>query len=193
MRGTPNDSQDDLSGKRAPGAAPCPKETSQTCESFAAFGSLSRDMPPKTNKRVCEPSGDNVRWVDGWAVSRVRGRLRLASRVGTGAKGSTCASHRGSAASFRGSLQEFFLFVGVGFRKLGPRSLSATPEYVILAGICFPRSEACVTFGLLERVEPSKPSLVRAHSQAGALISVRLSASVGRVDWHTAPCAHGRS
>ena len=46
------------------------------------------------------------------------------------------------------------LIVGVGFRKLGPRSLSATPEYVILAGICFPRSEACATFGLLERVEP---------------------------------------
>jgi hypothetical protein len=55
-------------------------------------------------------------------------------------------------------LQEFFLIVGVGLRKLGPRSLSATPEYVILAGICFPRSEACATFGLLaqelERVEP---------------------------------------
>jgi len=81
--------------------------------------------------------------------------------IGTGAKGSTCASHRGSAcsASFRVvHLQEFFLMVGVGLRKLGPRSLSATPEYVILAGICFPRSEACATFGLLaqelERVEP---------------------------------------
>ena len=84
--------------------------------------------------------------------------------IGTGAKGSTCASHRGSAcsASFRVvHLQEFFLIVGVGFRKLGPRSLSATPEYVILAGICFPRSGACATFGLLaqelERVEsPSR-------------------------------------
>ena len=108
-----------------------------------------------TNKRVC--TGVNVRWVDGWAVSRLYADGVVL--IGTGAKGSTCASHRGSAASFRGgSLQEFFLIVGVGFRKLGPRSLSATPEYVILAGICFPRSEACATFGLLaqelERVEP---------------------------------------
>ena len=118
-----------------------------------------------------------MRWVDGWAVSRLYADGVVL--IGTGAKGSTCASHRGSAASFRGgSLQEFFLIVGVGFRKLGPRSLSATPEYVILAGICFPRSEACATFGLLERRNLNalsfQPSLVRAHSQAGALISVRL-------------------
>ena len=131
-------------------------------------------------------------------MGRIACTRTVASCVGTGAKGSTCASHRGSAASFRGgSLQEFFLIVGFGFRKLGPRSLSATPEYVILAGICFPRSEACATFGLLERRNLNalsfQPSLVRAHSQAGALISVRLSASVGRVDWHKAPCAHGRS
>jgi hypothetical protein len=171
MRGTPNGSQDDLSGKRAPGAAPCPMETSQTCEPFAkgrnraipnSAGSLmararsfNSPCPPMTNKRVC--TGVNVRWVDGWAVSRLYADGVVL--IGTGAKGSTCASHRGSAASFRGgSLQEFFLIVGVGFRKLGPRSLSATPEYVILAGICFPRSEACATFGLLaqelERVEP---------------------------------------
>ena len=99
-------------------------------------------------------------------MGRIACTRTVASCVGTGAKGSTCASHRGSAASFRGSLQEFFLIVGVGFRKLGPRSLSATPEYVILAGICFPRSEACATFGLLaqelERVElPSRAWCVR--------------------------------
>jgi hypothetical protein len=143
-------------------AAPCPMETSQTCEPFAKgrkieqfrirqalmarARSFNSPCPPMTNKRVC--TGVNVRWVDGWAVSRLYADGVVL--IGTGAKGSTCASHRGSAASFRGgSLQEFFLIVGVGFRKLGPRSLSATPEYVILAGICFPRSEACATFGLL--------------------------------------------
>jgi hypothetical protein len=112
---------------------------------------------PTHDEQTCVRAGVNVRWIDGWAASRLYADGVVL--IGTGAKGSTCASHRGSAASFRGgSLQEFFLIVGVGFRKLGPRSLSATPEYVILAGICFPRSEACATFGLLaqelERVEP---------------------------------------
>jgi len=179
MRGTPNDSQDDLSGKRAPGAAPCPKETSRTCESFAFAGKSSiriiraHGLPRQASTRhatqdeqTCGRALRRQREI-GWWMGRIAcTRTVGASCVGTGAKGSTCASHRGSAASFRGSLQEFFLIVGVGFRKLGPRSLSATPEYVILAGICFPRSEACATFGLLaqelERVElPSRAWCVR--------------------------------
>ena len=103
MRGTPNGTQDDLSGKRAPGAAPRPRVTSQTCVPFAkgrnrAISHASRSsrgregslanalpMPPKTNKRVCEPSGDNVRWVDGWPY-RVYADGYV--QIGTGAKGS---------------------------------------------------------------------------------------------------------
>ena len=175
--GTPNGSQDDLSGKRAPGAAPCPMETSQTCEPFAkgrnraipnSAGSLmararsfNSPCPPMTNKRVC--TGVNVRWVDGWAVSRERGRLRLVRHWRQGEHLRVAPWICMLCLFPCGSLQEFFLIVGVGFRKLGPRSLSATPEYVILAGICFPRSEACATFGLLaqelERVEPPSRAL----------------------------------
>ena len=42
-------------------------------------------MPPKTNKRVCEPSGDSVRWVDGWPYRVYADGGVL---IGTGAKGS---------------------------------------------------------------------------------------------------------
>ena len=97
-------------------------------------------------------------------IKSVRGRCRLDRHW---RQGEHLRVAPWNFASFRGgSLQEFFLIVGVGFRKLGPRSLSATPEYVILAGICFPRSEACATFGLLaqelERVElPSRAWCVR--------------------------------
>jgi hypothetical protein len=42
-------------------------------------------MPPKTNKLVCEPSGDNVRWVDGWPYRVYADGYVL---IGTGAKGS---------------------------------------------------------------------------------------------------------
>jgi len=86
-----------------------------------------------------------VRWVDGWAVSRERGRLRLDRHWRQGEHLRVAPWICMLCLFPCGSLQEFFLIVGVGFRKLGPRSLSATPEYVILAGICFPRSEACAT------------------------------------------------
>jgi len=42
-------------------------------------------MPPKAIKRVCEPSGDNVRWVDGWPYRVYADGVVL---IGTGAKGS---------------------------------------------------------------------------------------------------------
>ena len=42
-------------------------------------------MPPKKNKRVCEPSGDNVRWVDGWPY---RVYADGVVKIGTGAEGS---------------------------------------------------------------------------------------------------------
>ena len=95
-----------------------------------------------------------------------------------------------------GSVQEFFLVVGVGFRKLGPRSLSATPEYVILAGICFPRSEACATSSCCLCRNLNAWSL---QAELGAcaqsswrFVSVRLSPPVGCTGWHTVSCAHGR-
>jgi hypothetical protein len=123
---------------------------------MARARSFNSPCPPMTNKRVC--TRVNVRWVDGWAVSRERGRLRLDRHWRQGEHLRVAPWICMLCLFPCGSLQEFFLIVGVGFRKLGPRSLSATPEYVILAGICFPRSEACATFGLLaqelERVEP---------------------------------------
>ena len=93
-------------------------------------------------------------------------------------------------------MQEFFLVVGVGFRKLGPHSLSATPEYVILAGICFPRSEACATSSCCLCRNLNAWSLqaelgVCAQS-SWRFVSVRLSPPVGRTDWHTVSCTHGR-
>jgi hypothetical protein len=42
-------------------------------------------MPPKAIKRVCEPSGDNVRWVDGWPY---RVYADGVVKIGTGAEGS---------------------------------------------------------------------------------------------------------
>ena len=42
-------------------------------------------MPPKTVRDVCEPSGDSVRWVDGWPY-RVYADGYV--KIGTGAKGS---------------------------------------------------------------------------------------------------------
>jgi len=81
-------------------------------------------------------------------------------------------------------------------RKLGPRSLSATPEYVILAGICFPRSEACATSSCCLCRNLNSWSL---QAELGACAqsswrfdSVRLSPPVGRTEWHTVSCAHGR-
>ena len=71
MRGTPNGTQDDLSGKRAPGAAPRPRVTSQTCVPFAkgrnrAIGNLSRPCHPRrTNvcaSRVYSISHKKHRW-----------------------------------------------------------------------------------------------------------------------------------
>ena len=65
----------------------------QSANSHASRSSRGREgslanalpMPPKTNKRVCEPSGDNVRWVDGWPY-RVYPDGYV--QIGTGAKGS---------------------------------------------------------------------------------------------------------
>ena len=87
MRGTPYDPQDDLSGKRAQGAAPSLKVIIQTCGSFAIDRKqkASLAMPPKKVLRVCEPSGDNVRWVDGWPYRVYADGYVL---IGTGAKGS---------------------------------------------------------------------------------------------------------
>ena len=106
MRGTPNGTQDDLSGKRAPGAAPRPRVTSQTCVPFAkgrnrAIGNLSRlavltgarrftcqcFANATQDEQTCVRAlrGDNVRWVDGWPY-RVYADGYV--QIGTGAKGS---------------------------------------------------------------------------------------------------------
>ena len=58
---------------------------------MARARSFNSPCPPMTNKRVC--TRVNVRWVDGWAVSSLYADGVVL--IGTGAKGSTCASHRG--------------------------------------------------------------------------------------------------